>query len=303
MSMVSKRVLPFLTFAVAFGAIACGQIRNSGDKTAQRGGTNTAGNGNSTDPVTLPNNPNILLGDPNTNTPASPANPNASANPNATANPNAINPNTLDPNSAANPNHLVNFGKPDPMVVIDPNAKNGFDPNQVYTEADNGYPGCENPAQIDFGFNQVNGCPDTIGTQLPMQSYCHMNYNFPVTWYQTNPPASGDHWPDPSHALGVNVVPVPREYYVHSMEHGAVILAYNCPNGCDYELQVMRDVVAARADRSFKVLMTPDARMPANSFAAISWTWLYPFSVPDAAKLICFIDQHYNHARENSLSL
>ncbi|RYF05993.1 MAG: DUF3105 domain-containing protein [Deltaproteobacteria bacterium] len=208
------------------------------------------------------------------------------------------------PVAASNPNHLVRFGEPDPAVVVDSNARSGFVAAQIYTADDNGYPGCENPAQVDFGTSKVDGCPDEpVGTQVPMQSYCHMNYNFPVTWYQTNPPASGDHWPEPSHALGVNTTVVPREYWVHSMEHGAIVLAYNCPNGCPYELSVLQQVAAARANRAFKVLMTPDPLMPANSFAAVAWTWLYLFSVPDVDKLLCFIDQHYDHARENDKAL
>jgi hypothetical protein len=201
----------------------------------------------------------------------------------------------------ANPNHLVNFGKPDPTVVVDPSAKSGFVASQIVVESDNGYPECENPAQVDYGTTTVASCPTTMGTRLPEQSHCHMNFNFPVTWYQTNPPASGDHWPNSSHALGVNSAAnaVPREYYVHSMEHGAVVLAYNCPNGCDYEIGVMTQAVQARSDRAIKVMMTPDSRMPVNSFAAISWNWLYLMSEPSLPNLLCFIDQHNNHAREN----
>jgi hypothetical protein len=202
---------------------------------------------------------------------------------------------------AANPNHLVNFGKPDPTVVVDPSAKSGFVASQIYAESDNGYPDCESPAQVDYGTTTVASCPAILGTRVPEQSHCHMNFNFPVTWYQTNPPSSGDHWPQASHALGINSAAnaVPREYYVHSMEHGAVILAYNCPNGCDYEIGVMAQAVQARSDRTLKVLMTPDSRMPANSFAAISWNWLYLMSEPSLPNLLCFIDQHNNHAREN----
>ena len=272
--MVSKRLF---TLLIVTSAVACGQPRNNGGTTSSRTtGEETGSNTTPSNTQPVPGNGNVVVGDPNTNTPANPnavtANPNAVvSNPNAVVtNPNAVaDPNAADPNTA-NPNHLVNFGKPDPLVIMDPNAKAAFNPNQIYAEADNGYPVCETPVQVDFGYAEVAGCPTPIGTQLPMQSYCHINYNFTVDWYETNPPASGDHWPDPSHSLGVNVVPVPREYYLHSMEHGAVVFAYNCPNGCDYEQRVLREVVASRADRSFKVLMTPDSRMPPNTFAAIS---------------------------------
>jgi hypothetical protein len=209
-------------------------------------------------------------------------------------------PNSDDPN-ALNPNHLVNFGKADPTPSYNRQMVNSFVPEQVYSEDDNGYPDCEHPPQVDFGYNdRAANCPSTaIGVQLPMQGYCHINYGYPINLYASNPPASGDHWPSPSHALGVNSTPIAREYYIHSMEHGAVILAYNCPNGCPYELGVLQQVVGARADARFKVIMTPDPLMPANSFAAISWSWLYLFAEPEFNALVCFIDQHYDHAREN----
>lgn len=206
------------------------------------------------------------------------------------------------PVAAANPNHLVNFGKPEPSISIDTEARKGFVQAQLYAEDDNGFPQCEDPPTFDPNFSSrpiPAGCPsEPIGTQLPMQSYCHINENFPISWYQTNPPSSGDHWPIPSKSLGVNTSPVPREYYVHSMEHGAIILAYNCPEGCPYELDVMQKVVQARSDRAYKVLMTPDFRMEKNTFAAISWTWLYLFNTPDFDKLVCFVDEHYSRGRE-----
>lgn len=235
-------------------------------------------------------------------TPITTPTPNASP----TVTPSPVPTPTPDPNNnALNPNHLVNFGKPEPKVTYDPAPHLRLDANQLYPEDDNGYPGCKDPVQVDFGFATVPGCPaQGIGTQLPSDGYCHVNPGVDLApWEGSNPAASGAHYPDPSHDLGVNITPIARGAYIHSMEHGAVIFAYNCPQGCAYELSVMRQAVAARADRKYKVLMTPDTLLPANSFVAISWTWIYAFNTPDYATLVCFIDQHYNHARENDLQL
>ncbi|CAN5561446.1 hypothetical protein BH09MYX1_BH09MYX1_42190 [soil metagenome] len=45
--------------------------------------------------------------------------------------------------------------------------------------------------------------------------------------YPTNPPASGPHYPIWA-AFQEFSTPVPRPFWVHSLEHGAVVLLYNC---------------------------------------------------------------------------
>jgi hypothetical protein len=45
--------------------------------------------------------------------------------------------------------------------------------------------------------------------------------------YDSNPPSSGPHYPIWA-AFRVYTSPVPRPYYVHDLEHGAVVLVYNC---------------------------------------------------------------------------
>jgi hypothetical protein len=209
--------------------------------------------------------------------------------------------NSGEPGSTGSSDSNAFLGLP---VAIDLTARRGFDPAKVYTEESNGYPGCETPANVDYGWTPTGGCPATpIGTQIPLQSYCHIDPNYPVTWWQSNPPACGDHWPQPSHLLGVNSTPVPREAWVHSMEHGAVILGYNCPDGCDAALGILRQVVQARADIRFKVILTPDKFLPANTFAAVSWTWIYLFTEPELKTLVCFVDEHFDHGRENDKAL
>ena len=49
-----------------------------------------------------------------------------------------------------------------------------------------------------------------------------------TTCYQTNPPSSGNHypvWP----VYKTYDAPVPWGFLVHGLEHGAVIVSYNCP--------------------------------------------------------------------------
>jgi hypothetical protein len=53
--------------------------------------------------------------------------------------------------------------------------------------------------------------------------------------YSMSPPVLGDHYPVWA-AYQTYDYPVPLGYLVHNLEHGAVVLFYDCPDGCDDEI-------------------------------------------------------------------
>jgi hypothetical protein len=145
-------------------------------------------------------------------------------------------------------------------------------------------------------YQPVAACPAVIGTQIECGSYCHVPDTF-TERANLDPPVSGNHYPIPENRMGEHTVPVKRGKYVHSMEHGIVVFVYNCPNGCDTELKVLRSVLAARPGA--RIILTPDPLMKGPTrFAALSWTWAYRFDQPDVSKLTCFVDQHQFFGRE-----
>lgn len=179
---------------------------------------------------------------------------------------------------------------PDPLLNAgDPNLT-GINPGQ--------YPNCHycSPRPV----TTVSSCPTVIGTSMACQGFCHEPSGF-VRKHSTNPPVTGDHYPSPEGGLGEHTSAVPRGNYLHTMEHGGVVIAYNCPSGCDSELAVIREAMAPRLAKSPKdwVLLTPDPLISgSNRFAAMSWGWLYSFDKPDAATLECFFAQHLYNGRE-----
>ena len=50
-----------------------------------------------------------------------------------------------------------------------------------------------------------------------------------------SPPVFGDHYPTWA-AFQTYEYPVPLGYLVHSLEHGAVVVFYDCPEGCAEEV-------------------------------------------------------------------
>jgi hypothetical protein len=85
--------------------------------------------------------------------------------------------------------------------------------------------------------------------------------------YADNPPAGGAHYPSWA-AFRSYSFPVPRGFWVHDLEHGAVVFSYNCcasSTGCAEEVaQVQAMIDALPADPSCdaatprRVLLTPD---------------------------------------------
>src|SRR6202042_881476 len=49
--------------------------------------------------------------------------------------------------------------------------------------------------------------------------------------YGTKPPSSGDHYPIWA-AYKTYAAPIPEGFFVHNLEHGTIVLTYNCPSGC-----------------------------------------------------------------------
>jgi len=91
------------------------------------------------------------------------------------------------------------------------------------------------------------------------------------------PPLGGPHCAIVS-PCRVWTAPVPRCQWLHNLEHGHAVLAYNCPTGCP-------DVVAALTaffdGGRGRVLVTPDPKLTTR-VAALVWGWGWAGDTADA---------------------
>ncbi len=142
---------------------------------------------------------------------------------------------------------------------------------------------------------EVASCPAVVGEGFCADSVAHVPTTTNIEW-SNNPPHSGEHFPIWADK-GESDLPVERGYWVHNLEHGWIVLVYNCPDGCEAELDQLRAVIAARPNMS--ILLTPDPSLDGPRFAAISWTWVHEFETPVLDELLCFVDQHYDFAPES----
>jgi hypothetical protein len=122
--------------------------------------------------------------------------------------------------------------------------------------------------------------------------------------YSSNPPTSGPHYPVWA-AFKTYAAPVPRGFYVHDLEHGAVVITYNCPGGCDAELAQLQAFLDARpadplctAPLKNRFVVTPDPLLDVR-FAASAWGWALRSGCFDLPFLGAFIDAHYAQGPEN----
>jgi hypothetical protein len=122
--------------------------------------------------------------------------------------------------------------------------------------------------------------------------------------YATNPPTSGPHYPRWA-AYRTYTTPVPRGFYVHDLEHGAVVILYNCPSGCAQELSDIQTYLNSRtadplctASVKHRIVVAPDPAIP-TKFAAAAWGFALTGDCLDIAALGAFVDAHYAHGDED----
>ena len=139
--------------------------------------------------------------------------------------------------------------------------------------------------------------------------------------YASNPPSSGPHYPIWA-AFQEFPDPVDRRYYVHDLEHGAIVLLYNCaalPDGgaaiadggdggtaCDALREGLRKAAASiPADPlcantpgvRVRYVMTPDPLIT-GPIAASGWGFTYNAACVDIPTLIDFANKHYGQGTE-----
>lgn len=105
--------------------------------------------------------------------------------------------------------------------------------------------------------------------------------------YDRRPPAGGDHHPTPA-PCGFYRQAIPDEHIVHSLEHGAVWIAYDPDLGTD-------DVATLRAlvDRQSDTIATPYARLEPGAAVVVSaWARQLTLESVDDPRLEEFVEQY-----------
>jgi len=154
-------------------------------------------------------------------------------------------------------------------------------------------------------FHTDGGCTFTIDSP-PLQAGIHVPVGTAIQW-DSNPPSSGEHYPIWA-AYQTYASPVPRGYYVHNLEHGAVVFLYNCPSApCPDVASELEEASAALPDDALctqqnagvraRTIVTPDPLIDVE-VAAAAWGWTYKADCVDLPSLEQFASQHYGQGPE-----
>jgi len=134
----------------------------------------------------------------------------------------------------------------------------------------------------------------------PEEGFTHIACTAPAT-YLTTPPSSGNHfsrWPN----AGVYDAPIPWGNLVHFMEHGGVVIVYNCgAAGCADEVARAQTFVAGVFDSACtpaRVILAPDPTLGDVRWAAAAWTWTLNAACFDDTAFTQFVGEHLGHGLE-----
>jgi Protein of unknown function (DUF3105) len=168
-------------------------------------------------------------------------------------------------------------------------------------------------ASTDIGEVQVDAVGPETGEPLVDGATCtavaeahalegnlHMALCSPLI-YATNPPSSGNHYPIWA-AYRTYTQPFLPGFWVHSLEHGAVVIGYHCPEGCADEVaraQAFIDALPADCGSPpRRVILLPNPGLDVR-FAASAWGFTLRADCFDEPSFAAFVAAHYAHGLED----
>jgi hypothetical protein len=120
------------------------------------------------------------------------------------------------------------------------------------------------------------------------------------------PPTSGPHYPVWANP-GVYAKVINPGYWLHAMEHGAVVFLVNCHLGpdCQADFDRLRAVADAFPEDSAcvqgeqrRIIIAGDTLITTR-FAAVAWNWSMGSECFDSSAFAGFLKAHYNRAPED----
>jgi len=143
-----------------------------------------------------------------------------------------------------------------------------------------------------------------VSREQPIEGATHIPSCAPVS-YDSNPPSSGDHYGQWA-GFGVYRSPLPRGFWVHNLEHGAIVLSYNCADGCADEVaraeQFLNELPTdPGCPGSRRVLLLPDPLLDVR-WAASAWGFTLRASCFEPTAFRRFYSEHYAKAPEDVCS-
>jgi Protein of unknown function (DUF3105) len=163
---------------------------------------------------------------------------------------------------------------------------------------------CSEPAtsQCPDGDDQPGGVCHVVPKSVCGLTRIHVDECSAIT-YPDNPPAGGNHYPVWA-AYQTYSFAVPRGFWVHDLEHGAVVYSYNCADGCPDEVADVQGLIDAlpidegcMADEPRRVVLTPDPLLDVR-WGVSSWGHTLRADCVDDERFRQFYLNHFGQGPE-----
>jgi hypothetical protein len=129
--------------------------------------------------------------------------------------------------------------------------------------------------------------------------YQHIPSTQPIQ-YDHYPPNHGNHYDTPR-PWGSYDTPVPDAFFVHNLEHGGIVVLYNCPNGCaDVATQLKNLPSTLPKDPRFgevKVVVSPYDKSD-HLISLVAWDWEQDLDSYDFDAIKAFYQAHVDKGPE-----
>lgn len=142
----------------------------------------------------------------------------------------------------------------------------------------------------------------TIGQAMPLEGQEHVPEGTAIA-YRSRPPTSGPHFGAWYPSYGVLEQEVPPGNWVHNLEHGAIVLLYNCPEGCPDLVSQIRELHPTlprgrNARRGVpRMLALPYADMD-HRIAVVAWGRLLELDQFDRDQIVRFYEAYLDRGPE-----
>jgi len=144
-----------------------------------------------------------------------------------------------------------------------------------------------------------NNPSSPIGQEIPIEGREHVTEGTEVNYRNSNPPASGNHWPTPAN-WGFYTKPLPDEQLVHNLEHGGIWISYKDIKGIDEETGKKLEAIAEKYPQAVIITERPKNE---TKFAIASWGRLTKSDSFDQEYVEKFINANVNNSPESLASL
>jgi hypothetical protein len=157
----------------------------------------------------------------------------------------------------------------------------------------------------EVSWSEPRGACRAVTAAQPSEGAAHVSACAAVS-YCSNPPSSGPHY-GVFPAFGVYASALPRGYWVHALEHGGIVFAYNCEDGCAEDVTAAAAFIAGLAPEPLcvatnaptpRIILTPDPELDSR-WAASSWGHVLRADCFDEEAFGSFARDHVGQAPEN----